>query len=460
MRDLCCATCAVHQRSHLVLDSRKGERAMQTNRRIPMPLNVLLCAALSLCTCVFAVASCPQTAWAADVSTKDEFVAAANDPDDPEINLTTDIDLTDAGVLDVSGKTIDLGGHTISAGNFTLIFEGSDFSITNGSFDAKGGSYALFIGDEGATDNVVISDVTLKGGINVFNATNVVLRNVTAVGTNYYAIWCDENGHVTVEGGTFSSNGNAVLGLTTQESELDIQGGSFTASSDQPLVLVNNDQYGIPTISGGTFSESVNASYLADGYAQLVKSGSGSYEVMASDSALERAGAVVTVDGVTTYYESLDDAQAAGSADAVKKVCAVTFIDGDEVVSTQKVVEGDTVVEPADPAHDGYTFVGWYTDDAEEAYDFNTAVTDDVELTAVYKQIPAKDDGSDDEVDKDAGSVNGIEDPNSDPDTTPEASEPSVLAKTGDAAVPAVALVTIVVAALVAAALSFRRSLR
>lgn len=341
---------------------------MKTNRTLPMPLNMLLCAALALCACMCAAALQPQTAWAVSVATDDEFKAAVADPNETEIAVTADMDLTDAGVLDVSGKTIDLGGHTISADNLTLLFEGNDFVIQNGAFDAKGGSYALFIGDEGDTDNVIISGVTLDGGINVFNATNVVLRDVTAVGTSYYAIWCDENGHVTVESGTFSSNGNAVLGLTTEESELAIQNGSFVASSAQSLVLTDGNMWGVPTISGGSFSDDVGV-YLADGYAQFVKSGSGSYEVMTPDEALERAGALVTVDGATTYFESLDDAQASGSADAVKKVCTVAFVNGNDVVSAQKVVEGDTVSKPADPARDGYTFVGWYADGAEVAYD-------------------------------------------------------------------------------------------
>ena len=38
-------------------------------------------------------------------------------------------------------------GNKISADNFSPDFEGMDFTIQNGTFDAKGGSYALFIGD-------------------------------------------------------------------------------------------------------------------------------------------------------------------------------------------------------------------------------------------------------------------------------------------------------------------------
>ena len=74
---------------------------------------------------------------ATNVATKDEFVAAIADETAKNINITADIDMTDANVLDISGRIIDLGGHTISAKNFTLIFQGSDFTIRNGKFDSR-----------------------------------------------------------------------------------------------------------------------------------------------------------------------------------------------------------------------------------------------------------------------------------------------------------------------------------
>lgn len=149
----------------------------------------------------------PMSALAEDnsatINTKDDFLAAIDNSSVTTIKLSASLDLTSAGVLDVSGKTIDLCGYQISAENFSLIFEGRNFTIKNGTLDSKGGSYSLFIGDEGETDNVVIQDITAVGGINVYNATNVVLKNANFTGTQYYAVWCDENAHVTIESGTF-----------------------------------------------------------------------------------------------------------------------------------------------------------------------------------------------------------------------------------------------------------------
>ena len=210
-----------------------------------------------------------NTANSADVYSADEFKIVVNDKSISQINVNKSIDLTGANVLDVSGKVINLNGNTISSDNFTLIFEGSDFTIKNGTFSSNNrGSYALFIG-ENETNNVVIEDITAIGGVNVFNSTNVILRNVNAVGPNYYVIWCDEGGQVSVENGSFeSTSGPAVVGLTKNGSVLEIKGGTFI-STGKPLVLKNGDNYGIPSISGGTFSDKVDIDYLASGNSQI-----------------------------------------------------------------------------------------------------------------------------------------------------------------------------------------------
>ncbi|MBC8530951.1 hypothetical protein [Gehongia tenuis] len=194
------------------------------------------------------------------------------------IKLLQSMDLSDAGVLNVSGLTIDLNGKTISAENFTLFFEGSDFILKNGTFDSKGGSYALFIGDESVTDNVIVDGVTLLGGINVYNATNVRLRNVEVTGTLHYAVWCDEGGQVTIESGTFKTNGVAVLGMTepATDSVLNIEDGTFITNG-KPLVLEDGDKWGDPAIKGGTFTVDVSG-YLAPGY-EIIPGADGTYGV-------------------------------------------------------------------------------------------------------------------------------------------------------------------------------------
>ena len=58
---------------------------------------------------------------------------------------------------------------------------------------------------------------------------------------------------------------------------------------------------------------------------------------------------------------------------------------GGSSVKDQTPASGSTVSKPADPTREGYTFAGWYTDEAcTEAYDFSTPVAADMTLYAKW----------------------------------------------------------------------------
>ena len=58
---------------------------------------------------------------------------------------------------------------------------------------------------------------------------------------------------------------------------------------------------------------------------------------------------------------------------------------GDGSTSSSAVFKGNKLVKPADPTREGYTFAGWYTDEAcTEAYDFSAAVTANMTLYAKW----------------------------------------------------------------------------
>ena len=66
----------------------------------------------------------------------------------------------------------------------------------------------------------------------------------------------------------------------------------------------------------------------------------------------------------------------------------VTFdAPGGSSTNTQKVNEGGTAAEPADPTRTGYEFGGWRVGD--KAYDFSTPVTSPVTLTAMWTEVLA-----------------------------------------------------------------------
>ena len=71
-------------------------------------------------------------------------------------------------------------------------------------------------------------------------------------------------------------------------------------------------------------------------------------------------------------------------APPVEKTFTVTFdSNGGSAVASQTVKEGEKAAKPANPTRDGYTFEGWFADEAlKTAYDFNTPVTSDITLYA------------------------------------------------------------------------------
>ena len=67
---------------------------------------------------------------------------------------------------------------------------------------------------------------------------------------------------------------------------------------------------------------------------------------------------------------------------------------GGSATGDQTPASGSTVTKPADPTRDGYTFAGWYTDEAcTKAYDFSAAVTADMTLYAKWTKKAADNNG-------------------------------------------------------------------
>lgn len=64
----------------------------------------------------------------------------------------------------------------------------------------------------------------------------------------------------------------------------------------------------------------------------------------------------------------------------------VTFVlaGGDGNIPVQDVTPGNKAERPADPTRTGYTFEGWYEADSADAFDFDTAITENVRLTAKW----------------------------------------------------------------------------
>ena len=145
-----------------------------------------------------------------------------------------------------------------------------------------------------------------------------------------------------------------------------------------PLVSVQGDvAYVYFTVNYGESSDYVNYT-----------SGGGVYRYKLGDA--EASGAF-SATGHNNYCDSPIACDAQGNlyyindSGALFKLNAgvkVSFNTGEgSKVDFQTTAASGSVTKPADPAREGYTFAGWYTDEAcTEAYDFSAAVTADMTL--------------------------------------------------------------------------------
>lgn len=251
------------------------------------------------------------------VDTKEAFQTAITEKKAQIIELSESIDISGIGVMDVDNLTIDLNGNKLSASNFSAIFQGDNFKLMNGELDSKGGAYALFIGDERTTENILVENVKTAGGINAYNAHNITLRNVTATGTLYYAVWCDENAFVTIESGSYQTTGVAVLGTATPNDDLDvaltIKGGVFT-TNQKPLVLEDGETRRKVVVAGGQF-DTDPSKYLSEDYKVYQKEGQFIAAPTAAGITLDKdvvnieKGKTITVTAAVEPSDTLDEVQ-------------------------------------------------------------------------------------------------------------------------------------------------------
>ncbi len=211
-----------------------------------------------------------------------------------------------------AGATLDLNSHILTVPYMTAIFQGEHITIQNGSITSVTGtgqaSYALWIGNGSKDTSATVQNVTVTGGINVFDA-QATLKNVTVTGHDYYAVWADINADVTIESGAYKTNGNkGLVGACISENveedgpsgELTISGGEFTVK-DEKFAPAGDDNI---TISGGRFNAEVPIEYCAESYIPVaVADEAGKYTVGGP-----YAAAIVKEDGSYEGYETLAEA--------------------------------------------------------------------------------------------------------------------------------------------------------
>ncbi len=238
--------------------------------------------------------------------------------------------------------------------------------------------------DSGADRAQVIVETDGKaGGITVSapTATVIVKGEVTSVETTEDAagtqITVTETGAVDQVAVSSDRTSVAVEGevskVTTEATGTDISGSgkveSVTAQAGASDVTVSTPKTDITVSASAGGSVTVNKAEVKPGESGTTNNRGGNVVIDKGDSSSISKPSSGSGDNEPdyTYY-------------------TVTFLDGENVVDTQRVREGRTVSKPADPVKEGYTFGGWYV--GETVYNFESAVTGTLTLTAKWLANP------------------------------------------------------------------------
>lgn len=249
------------------------------------------------------------------------------------------------------------------------------------------GSHAYLISRDGKLHVLAISDGDSR---DADAASRITEERVVDLGlTGCACAPTMQDGKLIVGG---EANGSAALAIIDLNNDFDTtlvttaDGSQLPAGhggiKGAPLVSIQGkDAYVYFTVNYGESPDFVNYT-----------SGGGVYRYKLGDA---EASGVFSATGHNNYCDSPIACDAQGNlyyindSGALFKLNAgvkVSFSAGDgSKVDFQTTAANGSVTKPADPTREGYTFAGWYTDEAcTEAYDFSVAVTADMTLYAKW----------------------------------------------------------------------------
>lgn len=250
------------------------------------------------------------------------------------------------------------------------------------------GSHAYLISRDGKLHVLAISDGDSR---DADAASRIIEERVVDLGLTGCACAPTMHDGKLIVGG--EANGSAALAiidlnsgfatkLITTADGSQLTAGTLGGIKGAPLVSAQADgTYVYFTVNYGETSDLVNYTSgggvyrykLDDAEASGVFSATGHYNCCDSPIACDAKG--------NLYY--INDSGTLFKLNAGMKI---SFNTGEgSKVDFQTTAANGSVAKPADPTREGYTFAGWYTDEAcTEAYDFSAAVTADMTLYAKW----------------------------------------------------------------------------
>lgn len=282
---------------------------------------------------------------------------------------------TSAGTVEMLGKSSGAVLGSVSVG-----------AIVNSSCVLSAdGSHAYLISRDGKLHVLAISDGSSRGAD---AASRISEERVVDLGLTGCACMPTLYGNKLIVGGEVSGGSAlAIVDLdndfaTTLVSSADGSALPIGGIKGAPLVSAQADgTYVYFTVNYGESSDYVNYT-----------SGGGVYRYKLGDA---EASGVFSATGHNNYCDSpiACDAQGnlyyindSGTLFKLNAGVKVSFSAGEgSKVDFQTTAANGSITKPADPTREGYTFAGWYTDEAcTEEYKFDAAVTADMTLYAKW----------------------------------------------------------------------------
>ena len=256
------------------------------------------------------------------------------------------LSVTETTMSSENGDGMYLAGDAVTTLSNCTITGATGVEIRAGKLTVNGGSITGTATPIGAAPNGNGSTVT-GAGIAVSQHTTMLPLTVTVNGSNvkgYSAFYqVDTLAEMEDNAGNKQFTGEQVAEAVAKIT-LSVNGGVYTATGEDGKAVYSENKTGF--VSGGTFSNSVNPTYLADGL---------KYEVYAG--------------GKYSYYSDFDSAAAAAKADSSGQITKIGTDDARDVPFHINYADG-TGVKPAlwmskdnfelpTPTRSGYTFKGW-----------------------------------------------------------------------------------------------------